>query len=67
MRSGLIAAEDASRLVASGTVADDDGTEAATPARVFDRGDDEFDDDEFCIASWCSCSGDREVGALFPR
>ena len=63
LRNGLIAADDASRLVASGIV-DEVGTEAAT--RDFDRGDEEFDD-EFCIASWCSRSGDREVGALLPR
>ena len=39
---------------------DDDGTEAAT--RDFDEGD-----DENCVASWCSRSGDREAGALLPR
>ena len=64
LRSGLIAADDASRLVASGIV-DDEGTEAAT-TRDFDRGDEELDA-EFCIASWCSRSGDRDVGALLPR
>jgi hypothetical protein len=59
LRSGLIAAEDARRLVASGI-----GTEAGT--RDFDDDGDELDD-EFCIASWCSRSGDREVGAPLPR